>query len=402
MFVVFILCRYTVFGRAIVNALRGGACKPSSPVVTAMDFFTYIFAYMKQTTERLNLTATSEHNPESELPAPVPVYQTPVMFTPAGHGDMVNNPICIRCEPPIAPERPYVRASIVSMSRPLQLFTHCFILSQVIRLGDNEVVLEWYIPPFDGISPSKYKISMKNVTRNFSTWADVYYPGDIVKTRFLIRNLPMGIACQFRVAAYNNGGWGEFSEPTTFVVPGEQHQVLPDELRWKRLRQGGALAVLDRLESHYYYHSEFEVGLRLLMGIGQNARGFKNTATTLRVTSMALKALKTYTMDPDIACYAFTLIGLCVRGKKFNHKVRQLIMADDLAATVVKYIKFFRRHAQVMGSIAWLRGGIKNYFLEDPEQDLQTLIPTQGDLSNMGDEEEEVVLIVEEEEDDEE
>ena len=242
---------------------------------------------------------------------------------------------------------------------------------------------------------------MKNVTRNFNTWADVYYPGDIVKTRFLVRNLPMGIACQFRVAAYNNGGWGEYSEPTTHVLPGEQHQVLPDELRWKRLRQGGALAVLDRLESHYYYHSEFEVGLRLLLGIGQNMRGFKNTATTVRVASVSLKALTTYHMDPDIASYAFTLLGLCLRGKKFNYKVRQLCMAADLAAIVLKYLKYFRRHPQVMGSIAWLRGGIKNYLPEDPEQDLQTLIPNLGDAIDINEDEEEAVLIEEDEDDDE-
>ena len=262
-------------------------------------------------------------------------------------------------------------------------------------------MLEWYNPPFDGILPFKYKIAMKNVTRNFNTWADVYYAGDIVKTRFLVRNLPMGIACQFRVAAYNNGGWGEYSEPTTHVVPGEQHQVLPDALRWKRLRQGGGLAILDRLESHYYYHSEFEVGLRLLMGVGQNNHGFKNTATTLRVATVALKALKTYSMDADVATYAFTLIGLCLRGKKFHHKVRQLIIAEDLAATVGKYLKYFRRNPQVMGGISFLRGGMKNYFPQDPEQDLQTLVPAPGAIPEI-EEEEEVVLVEEEEEDEDE
>ena len=44
--------------------------------------------------------------------------------------------------------------------------------------------------------------------------------GDILKTRFLIRNLPMGIACQFKVSGYNNAGWGEFSDHTSYVVPG--------------------------------------------------------------------------------------------------------------------------------------------------------------------------------------
>eukprot|EP01032_Pedospumella_encystans_P024737 gene24737-27963_t len=361
----------------MVNALRGGACKPTSPLVTALDLYTFIHQYMQKTTERMNLTNTSEYNPESELPPPVLLYQTPVMFTPVGHGDMVDNPVCMRCEPPIPPERPYI-----------------------IRIGENEIMLEWYNPPYDGIAPFKYKIAMKNVTRNFNTWSDVYYPGDIVKTRFLVRNLPMGIACQFRVAAFNNGGWGEFSEPTTHVIPGEQHQVLPDALRWKRIRQGGTLAVLDRLESHVHYHSEYEVGLRLLLGAGQNAHGFKNSATIVRVTTLALEALHTYNMDPDIAAYAFTLIGLCLRNRKTNPKVRQLILADDLAATVSKYLKYFRRHPQVMGSISFLRGGIKNYLPSDPEQDLQTLIPAPGEHPEAEAEEEEIIVVDEEDDDD--
>ena len=97
----------------MVNALRGGACKPTSPLVTALDLYTFIHQYMLKTTERMNLTNTSEYNPESELPPPVLVYQTPVMFTPVGHGDMVDNPVCMRCEPPIPPERPYVSAMFV-------------------------------------------------------------------------------------------------------------------------------------------------------------------------------------------------------------------------------------------------------------------------------------------------
>lgn len=260
-------------------------------------------------------------------------------------------------------------------------------------------MLEWYNPTFDGIPPSKYKVSMKNVTRNFNTWADVYYPGDITKTRFLVRNLPMGIACQFRVAAYNNGGWGDYSVPTTLIVPGEQHEVLPDEMRWKRLRQGGVLAVLDRLEVYYYYRSEYTVGLRMVLGFGQNSHGFKNTKTTLRVAAVALKALKTFSMDPDIAQYAFTLLGLCLRGVKFERKVRQLCLHDDIVATVEKFMKYFRKHSGLMGGISFMRGGMQKYLPVDPEQDLQTLIPPPGEVPNEL-EEEEVVLIEEEEDDD--
>lgn len=269
---------------------------------------------------------------------------------------------------------------------------------QIIRIGDNEVMLEWYNPTFDGIPPSKYKLAMKNKTRNFNVWADVYYPGDIVKTRFLVRNLPMGIACQFKVAAYNNGGWGEFSEPTTHVVPGEHHEVLPDALRWRRLRQGGLLAVLDQLEAHWYYHAEYTVGLRQLMGIGQNGFGFKNTQLTLRVAAVALKALHTYPLDEEIATYCFTLLGIGLRGVKFERKVRQLCLENGIVQLVERNMKYFRRNTRVMGGLSFLRGGMAKYLPPEIEQDLSTLIPPPpSEDTEVFEEEDEAVLEEDEE-----
>lgn len=271
---------------------------------------------------------------------------------------------------------------------------------QIIRIGNNEVMLEWYNPVFDGIPPTKYKIAMKNETRNFSEWAEVYYPGEITKTRFLVRNLPMGIACRFKVAAYNNGGWGEYSMPTTHVVPGEQHEVLPDALRWKRIRQGGILAVLDQLEERWYYHGEYVVGLRQIMGIGQNGHGFGKTKITLRVAALALKALNTYAMDEEITTYCFTLLGLCLRGVKFERKVRQLCLENNIVQLVERNMKYFRRSARVMGGISFLRGGMSKYLPADIEQDLSTLVPPPPGEEPEEYEEEEEVLLDEEEEDD--
>lgn len=118
----------------MVNALRGGACKPSSPVVTAMDLYNYLHSYVSKTTDRLNLTAASEYNPESGQPAPVPMHQTPVMFSPAGHADMVTNPICMRCEPPSAPERPYVSSIFMSSSWPRYFSTCLYLVTTSRRL----------------------------------------------------------------------------------------------------------------------------------------------------------------------------------------------------------------------------------------------------------------------------
>ena len=124
----------------MVNALRGGACKPSSPLVTALDLYTYVHNYMSKTTERLNLTYASEYKTDSDQPPPVPVFQTPVMFTPAGHGDMVNFPICMRCDPPVAPERPYVR-TLISKLRDLEYLCKRFLFYSIVmhRSSESEI-----------------------------------------------------------------------------------------------------------------------------------------------------------------------------------------------------------------------------------------------------------------------
>lgn len=106
--------RYSVFGRAMVNALRGGACKPHSRFVTALDLYTFIHAYMAKTIDRYNALAHAEHKPAAEGEAPVPppvsVHQTPVLFVPHGPEGlaMARNPVCYKCDPPAAPEKPYV------------------------------------------------------------------------------------------------------------------------------------------------------------------------------------------------------------------------------------------------------------------------------------------------------
>lgn len=94
------------------------------------------------------------------------------------------------------------------------------------------------MPLFDGAPPLKYKVYMKNISRTFNKWFEVHYPGDITKPTFLVRNLPAGIACQFKVKAYNNGGWGELSDESNLATPGEDLSPVPDSQRWLRIREG--------------------------------------------------------------------------------------------------------------------------------------------------------------------
>ena len=93
------------------------------------------------------------------------------------------------------------------------------------------MLLEWYNPNFDGIPPSCYKIFMKNVSRSYKTWREVAFKGQIKTTRFLVKNLPSGVSCKFRVKAFNNGGWSDLSDESIMVCPGEEQQPLPTDIK---------------------------------------------------------------------------------------------------------------------------------------------------------------------------
>ena len=65
-----------------------------------------------------------------------------------------------------------------------------------------------------------------------------------------MRELPSGVPCQFRVRAYNSGGWGELSEATLMVCPGEDQTPMETMRKWKKLKQGGPLMIIDRLQEY--------------------------------------------------------------------------------------------------------------------------------------------------------
>lgn len=258
-------------------------------------------------------------------------------------------------------------------------------------------MLEWYNPDFDGVAASRYKVAMLNCTRNFNKWTDLLIPGDITKTRYLVHNLPRGVSCQFKISGYNNAGWGQYSEASTMVVPGELHEVLPDAIRWSRLRQGGVLALLGRLEVYSCYRSEYATGLQILLGIGQNSCGYKNANTTIKVATLAVSALKLYDMDAEIAAYSLTILGWCMRDSKTERRVRQLCIQDgNIAVVVAKLLLHYRLNAQVIASITWLRsiGNMHKYLPQLPPGSvvLRTLVNNNKNDNN-DDEEEEAAAI---------
>jgi hypothetical protein len=238
----------------------------------------------------------------------------------------------------------------------------------------HDVFLEWYDPPFSGVPPTHYKIYMRNDTRNFSEWSVVHYPGVIKRNHFQVRNLPMGVSCQFCIAAFNAAGRSELSAPSMYCMPGEEQQVLSEEIKWRRLQQGGALAILDRLALYPYDHNDHINGLRRLIAFGQSGQGYKNSRIALRVAEISLNCLQTYTKDPEMISLASTCIAwsLCGKGER---KVRPYVLESGLSELISSLSTEFRSDSRVVNSLSFLIGRIPKFLPHLPEYECTTINP---------------------------
>ncbi len=298
-----------------------------------------------------------------------PKQQTPGLYLPCLDMDSFNFPLFYRCGPPPAPERPYI-----------------------LKVASHEVTLEWYNPPFDGYPPTKYKIFMKNVTRNFHFWNEVYYAGDITKTKFIVRDLPMGVACQFKVQAFNPGGWGAFSEATAFITPGEDQAVLPDSVRWKRLNQSGLFGIMDRMDLYPRHRKEQYLGLKMINGYALTGHGFKKVKLALRIAEVCLRSLEIYTYDPEIIVLTLNIIGWCLLGRA-ERKVRALLNQRNIKDIVEERLNRYRYLTTVVAAVQWLRtGNMSKYITEVPEFKYRVLFPEEEEEEESSDEEQETKI----------
>ena len=349
------------FGRAIITALKGGASDINKPVVTARALFKVLYARIKIDINNINeqevkvakMAYEEQVNKQSEddsitaepkfsksdynamLRSIILSNQSPIIIVPRGKEHLVDNPVAFRCGPPPAPERPFV-----------------------VKVGYDQVLLEWFNPPFDGVPPIKYIIFMRNNTRIYHKWTPITYNGTITWSKFLVKNLVPGIPCQFRVQSMNNGGWGMFSEATFMCFPGEMQQPLSSLKRWKKIELGGVMAILDRLTAHPYQRLEHVTGLGKIVSHGLKMRGFKKEIGH-KVAMLAWSSLHTFKDDCAIAPSCFMAMALAMQnpsGKDpVNKKTRIFLVQNNVTQITDHYLAEFRRDANVINALSYLR-----------------------------------------------
>lgn len=335
--------RQTLFSKAIIEALSGPTSSPENPIITAEVLFAHLRLNIKKLLAlQINTPSTSEVTNKTDKHENNFHNQTPILIVPNKNKSAAKFPICFKCTPPPAPEVPFV-----------------------IRVGFSEVQLEWYDTPFAGSPPFKYQVFMKNISRNFSKWNQIEYPGDIWKKNFLVRNLPAGVACQFAVRSYNNGGWSELSQATLFVCPGEDRAPISSALRWKKLKMGGALAIVDRMQLYPFHRFDQMKGLRYLSMLGQNQSGFTKSNIAIKVSVATIHAMKTFAHDREISASAFLVLGWCMRGPA-DRKVRNICNQNGVVDIAIDCMERFRFDTSVINSITWLRAVMPKHIPQPP------------------------------------
>lgn len=295
---------------------------------------------------RKNLEKLTEADDEGLFPR-----QDPVLFVPSGNLDAAEYPVCCVCGPPAAPDAPFV-----------------------VRLGINSVLLEWDLVPFDGVGPTKYRIYMRNNTKLFFDWTVApgcenidHIPGKS-SMRFSVNHLPSGVPTEFCVAAANIGGWSKLSLPSVMATPGED--LLPHSVQrsWKLVKQGGPLAVLDRLAKYPEHRHDHLTGFNLLIVFAQReGAGFSRLNIKEKASVMCMKALRTFPLDDEICAGAFHIIGYCLQGYMFK-KLTNGLIRDGLLEEIKTHMHHYRNNSRVMNAIGWLNRALPKNTLQYPDQ----------------------------------
>lgn len=221
----------------------------------------------------------------------------------------------------------------------------------------NSALLEWDLVPFDGVSPTEFRIYMRNNTRLYYDWLPApgcesikHTPGSTT-IRFSANHLPLGVPTEYCVAAKNIGGWSKLSPPSVTATPGENLLPYSTQKAWKVVALGGPLAVLDRLDAYPEHRSDHLNGFRFLIVFAQReGEGFSRLHVKEKASKMCLRALRTFPLDDEICAGAFQIIGYCLQGYMFKKLTMELIR-DGLLEEMDKHMAQYRNNSRVMNSI---------------------------------------------------
>ena len=108
-----------------------------------------------------------------------------------------------------------------------------------VLLTDSAVHLRWEDPPFSGDEPVEYNLQARGTAKLNTRWISVGTYSKICANWFNVVHLVVGVKLQFRVRACNNGGWGDWSEPSEMYTP-YLNPIMPIRENMQVRREGAA------------------------------------------------------------------------------------------------------------------------------------------------------------------
>lgn len=297
----------SIFGEWVVKALQGHACDEKKPRLSARQLFKFV--HPKTQHEMKTRYRTKKLN------------QTVILATPPKLDDLDNKTTVgtIPSVPP-KPDTPVLDGELINGRHT------------GIRLRSLKII--WKTPAFTGSTPIKYDLQMRGIAKYNKTWktvASTWSNGTIRKNRFHVPHLTSGLEHQFRVRAWNWGGWGEFSEESDLFIPVAATtlsvQATIREAANEKLG-GGTRTLLSMMRKYSTSVEAIQLGCWMLSTQATTRPlGFARASVGREICYVLLTALKLYPNNAKLQAHALLVLGWACYG---HHSAGAY--ADELGA----------------------------------------------------------------------
>ena len=229
-------------------------------------------------------------------------------------------------------------------------------------MRDRSALLHWKDPPFSGAPPVQYDLeSMGTAKFDSKDWARIGAFTTIATNKFQAPHLVPGMAVRFRVRARNQGGWGEWSEPSDYIMPIAQPLVGVAADMTKAAHKGLPY-VLRSMQKNSTISEAQKLGSWQLATVATKQRGFKRAGLAKDCATTVLEAMRTFALDSEMQAKGCLVLGWCFYKHHGVARDAQKSAADVIATAKAN----FPENVAVNSNASW---AISNLYPPDSDDE---------------------------------
>mmetsp|Transcript_37602 Transcript_37602/g.101955 ORF Transcript_37602/g.101955 Transcript_37602/m.101955 type:complete len:863 (-) Transcript_37602:894-3482(-) len=312
----------TLFGLAIIRGLGGAAASQNRTRITARQLHASAKEYLNQ-----ELSTTYKHYKRT---------MTPMLAAPkkSSKDRFTLDTKTTVCPIPGVPPRP---------AHPT-----------AAKIRFTSIVLEWRNPAFSGAAPLRYEVQMRGGAKYNRQWKLVGEWSVITKPEFNTPHLTTGLEVQFRVRAFNYGGWSEFSEVSEFFTPTAATTLTVQETM-KSAADLGLRNVIQAMRKYSTNGEAISLGCWAICRFAAENGGFARCSVGKEIVEVCLDAMKTFPLNAGVQAYCCLGLGWACYGHEGAAKYAIKLGAKEAIENAKKNLPM---DAGVWGNSSWATSNI--------------------------------------------